>query len=316
MTTTQERQAAAAVLMVRPACFYGNPETRVSNHFQREVARSAHELLSAARAEFDRAAEALEAAGVEVLRWWADPAADTPDAIFPNNWFSTHADGRLVLYPMAVPSRRLERRPEALCQFLAQHGYGVTSIADLTALESEGRIVEGTGSLVLDREARIAYAARSPRTHPDAVTRFSTAMGYQACLFTALDGSGREIYHTNVLMSVGPTLAIVALDLLPDQAERQRVHASLTASGRTLLEVSATQIEAFAGNALFLQGARGPAVALSRRAFESLDPAQRTLLERHAAPIVCAVDLIEDVGGGGIRCMLAEIFLPRRNTSA
>ena len=304
-------QCARAVLMVRPASFYANPETLATNAFQHVVPVPATDTLAAAQAEFDRAAEALAAAGVEVAVANADPAAETPDALFPNNWFSTHADGRVVLYPMAVPSRRRERRPELIAALAVKHRWRITATVDLTGLEAAGEFVEGTGSLVLDRGARLAYAALSPRTHAAAVDIACRELGYEAVAFRAHDAAGREVYHTNVLMSVGPGLAVLASGMVAPGADLRRVFDALEHSGKALLDISPEQVGEFAGNVLFLDGGReGPLVALSRRAWASLTRAQRLLLEQHARPVPCAVETIEHIGGGGIRCMLAEIFLP------
>ncbi|HUO80239.1 MAG TPA: arginine deiminase-related protein [Steroidobacteraceae bacterium] len=304
-------QCARAVLMVRPATFYANPETQATNAFQHAVAVPAADTLAAAQAEFDRAAEALAAAGVEVAVADADPLAETPDALFPNNWFSTHADGRVVLYPMAVPSRRRERRPQLLAALAARHRWRIARTADLTGLEAQGLIVEGTGSLVLDHGARLAYAALSPRTHAAAVESACRELGYEPVAFHAYDAAGREVYHTNVLMAVGPGLAVLASGMIAPGADLRRVFDALERSGKALLDISPEQVGEFAGNVLFLDGGReGPLVAVSRRAWASLTRPQRALLEQHARPVPCAVETIEHVGGGGIRCMLAEIFLP------
>lgn len=307
----QGAQCARAVVMVRPAQFYANPETLSTNAFQHVVDASAAQMLAAARAEFDGAVEALTQAGVRVAVLEADPERDTPDALFPNNWFSTHADGRLVLYPMSTANRRAERRPADLGRLAAVEHWQITDTLDLTSLEQRGLIVEGTGSLVLDRDARLAYAALSPRTHAEAVEIVCRALGFEAVPFHAHDSAGREIYHTNVLMSVGPSLAVLASELVQPGADLRRVFDALEQTGKTLLDLSAAQVSEFAGNVLFLESSSGtPLVALSRRAWKSLTRAQRQLLESHAQPVSCAVETIEHVGGGGIRCMLAEIFLP------
>ncbi|MBS0376181.1 MAG: amidinotransferase [Proteobacteria bacterium] len=306
-------QCARTVLMVRPATFYANPETLPTNAFQHAVRLAPAETLAAAQAEFDRSADALAAAGADVVVAAADPAADTPDAIYPNNWFSTHSDGRLVLYPMAVPSRRRERRPELIVALAARHGWRMTTTLDFTNLEDRGEFVEGTGSLVFDHGARLAYAALSPRTHSSAVASVCRALGYEAVEFHAHDDAGREVYHTNVLMAVGPALAVLASGMVAPGADLRRVFDALEGSGKTLLDISGEQVAAFAGNLLFIDGGRqGPLAALSRRAWGSLTRAQRALLEQHARPVICGVETIEHIGGGGIRCMLAEIFLPRR----
>ena len=305
------RQCARSVLMVRPAMFYANPETLPTNAFQNVVAASAAEVLAVARAEFDAAGELLVRAGVGVAVLAAESSAETPDALFPNNWFSTHEDGRVVLYPMSTANRRRERRPQALAQLAEKHRWQIVDMVDLTGLEERGLYVEGTGSLVLDREARIAYAALSARTHSQAVEIACRELGYEPVAFQAHDSAGREIYHTNVLMSVGPTLAVLASALVQPGADLRRVFDALEQTGKTLLDLSAEQVTEFAGNVLFLDAGGGtPVVALSRRAWKSLTRPQRQLLEQHAQPVPFAVETIEHVGGGGIRCMLAEIFLP------
>ena len=194
-----------------------------------------------------------------------------------------------------------------------ERGWRLDRTVDLTSLEMRGEIVEGTGSLVFDREARLAYASRSARTHAPAVEAACAELGYDPVLFDAHDEAGREIYHTNVLMSVGPSIAVLASSMIAPGAGLRRVFDALDQSDKQLLDISAAQVAEFAGNVLFLDGgAQGPLVALSRRAWASLTRAQRLLLEQHARPVLCGVETIEHVGGGGIRCMLAEIFLPRR----
>ena len=304
-------QCARTVLMVRPAAFYANPETLVTNAFQHVVTAPAQDTLAAAQAEFDGAVTTLAAAGVKVVVAEAEAAADTPDALYPNNWFSTHPDGRVLLYPMAVPSRRRERRPELLRSLAARHGWHIERIVDLTALENDGLIVEGTGSLVIDHGAKLAYASLSGRTHAPAVAVACRELGLEAVTFHAHDRQGRAVYHTNVLMSVGPSLVVLASTLVQPGGDLARVFDALERTDKQLLDVTALQVEHFAGNVLFLDGgAAGAVCALSRRAWQSLTRPQRQLLERHAKPVPCAVDTIEHVGGGGIRCMLAEVFLP------
>jgi hypothetical protein len=308
-----EPQCARTVLMIRPAAFYANPETQATNPFQHPVAVPATATLAAAQAEFDAAADALVASGVDVVVAAAEGSADTPDALYPNNWFSTHADGRVVFYPMATPNRRLERRPDLMAALAERRGWHIGARIDLSSLESQGVFLEGTGSLVLDREHRLAYAARSPRTHDSAIRTFAATLGYKPVVFDTQDADGRPVYHTNVIMSVGPSLALLASELVTPGPGLRDLFDALEQGGQQLLDLSADQVHAFAGNALFLDaGAQGPVVAISRRALASLSRAQRVQLEQHARPVPCAVETIEHVGGGGIRCMLAEIFLPRR----
>jgi hypothetical protein len=303
-------QSTQTVLMIRPATFYSHPETAVTNAFQHVTDTDPGAALEAARREFDAAVAALTTAGVEVIVGDADANADTPDAIFPNNWFSTHSDGRIVLYPMATPSRRRERRRDIFQRLVAEQGRKITGTLDLTGLEIRGLIVEGTGSLVFDRDARLAYAALSQRTHQQAVVFACAALGYEPVLFQAHDPEGRQIYHTNVMMSVGPTLAVLASSFVKPGADLRRVFDALERTNKALLDISADQVANFAGNILFADSAAGPSVVLSRRAWKSLAKPQQRILEQHALPIFCGVETIEHIGGGGIRCMLAEIFLP------
>lgn len=306
------RQAARCVLMVRPRSFCSNPETRASNAFQQGSAQPAAELLKGAQRESDEAVRLLERQGIEVLVLDEPADSGTPDALYPNNWFSTHADGTLVLYSMAAANRRLERRPEALREILRQHGYQLGAQRDLSALEDPGYYLEGTGSLVLDRVHRIAYAVRSSRTTAEGVAAACQTLGFEALEFSAVDQCGRAIYHTNVLMSVGASMALIGAALIPDPAERARVLGTLERNAQEIVLLDPAQIHAFAGNALFLENAHGEALlAISKRAWASLTALQRTRVERHARPVVCDVTSIEAIGGGGIRCMLAEIFLPR-----
>src|ERR1700728_1691991 len=306
-------QCTRTVLMIRPATFYSDPETSATNAFQHVSDADPATTLEAVRREFDAAVAALEAAGGAVIVVDADPGADTPDAIFPNNWFSTHSDGRIVIYPMATPGRRRERRRDIFHHVAAGHGCNVTGTLDLTGLEDRGLFVEGTGSLVFDRDARLAYAALSQRTHQQAVVFACAALGYEPVSFQAHDQEGREIYHTNVMMSVGPTLAVLASSFLKSGADLRRVFDALERTNKARLDISADQVANFAGNVLFVDSAAGPSVVLSQRAWKSLAKPQRRVLEQHALPILCGVETIEHIGGGGIRCMLAELFLPLTN---
>ncbi len=306
-----ERQSAAAVLMVRPAGFGFNEQTAASNEFQRRPAGAADAGQRAALLEFDALAAQLRAAGVQVLVGEDTPAPAKPDAVFPNNWLSLHADGTLVLYPMLAPNRRLERR-EALIQFVREAGgFRITRSIDLTWHESQGRFLEGTGSLVLDRPARIAYAVRSPRTDPTVLAEFAQLLDYQVVSFDSLGPDGQPVYHTNVVMAVGTAFAVLCVESIPDSAQRAAVLASLRGAGREVIEITAAQMQDFAGNLLELSAPRGPLIAISARAWEALRPAQRAQLERFGQVLPASIPTIERLGGGSVRCMLAEIHLPR-----
>ncbi|KQR66760.1 amidinotransferase [Frigoribacterium sp. Leaf172] len=301
--------------MVRPRFFAPNPETAADNAFQTdpaEVDASRAEIAARARAEVEGVAEALAGAGVRV-HLVEDERADRPDAVFPNNWFSTHADGRLLLYPMHSPSRRAERRGDVV--ELLRASYGVSSVIDHSGLESHGLHVEGTGALVFDHVDRVAYVALSQRADRAAVELVCRGLGYDVEAFTATDADGVPIYHTNVMMSVASRLALVGLEAVASQSERRRVAERLAASGREVVALDRAQLAEFAGNALELRGADGPVLAVSSRGWAALTRRQRATVERHARPLPLDVPTIE-LAGGSVRCMLAGVHLPGRGAVA
>jgi hypothetical protein len=231
--------------------------------------------------------------------------------VFPNNWVSFHADGRVVLYPMEAANRRNERRPDIIDSLEREHGFHVSEVVDLSGHEKDGRFLEGTGSMVLDRVHRIAYACLSSRTHLDALGDFAQRLDYDVVAFDAVDRAGHPIYHTNVLMMVGERVAVLCADAIPDASQRAAVLDSLEQSGHTVLPISFAQLEAFAGNMLELRNRAGRrVVALSQQAWDSLDPAQREVLAQNGEVVTAAIDNIEASAGGSVRCMLAEIHLP------
>jgi hypothetical protein len=296
--------------MVRPAAFGSNPETLASNAFQSGDAGSAA-VAALARAEFDELARRLGAAGVEVIVVEDTPDPRKPDACFPNNWLSLHHDGTAVVYPLLAASRRLERRLELLT-LLEMRGFALREALDLRSWERRGAFLEGTGSLVLDHVQRVAYACRSPRTHEAPLGEFAAALGYTPYLFDATGPAGVPVYHTNVVMSVGDGFAVACLEALTDDAERQRLRESLAAAGREVITLSRAQMQSFAGNLLAIATSTGGRViALSATAWASLGPAERRALERCGEIVAVPVPTIERFGGGSVRCMLAEVFLPR-----
>jgi hypothetical protein len=303
-------QTTDTVVMVRPAAFASNPETAASNAFQR-AADGVEALQSRAVAEFDAMAKRLADAGVEVIVIDDTPQPRAPDAVFPNNWFSTHADGTVVLYPMLARNRRQERRLDLFETLRDSHRRRIDRLVDLTFHETQGRFLEGTGSLVLDRAARVAYACRSPRTDDRALSDWAAELSYEIHTFDAVDQRGQAIYHTNVMLSVGRDFAVAALDCVPDRAERDALSDRLLGSGRELVRLTREQVDEFAGNLLQLRSSDGvPLIALSERAWSALDVQQRRALERHGQVLAFAIPTIETAGGGSVRCMLAEIFLP------
>lgn len=307
----EEPQTAAAVLMIRPAHFGSNAETASSNFFQGSAAPSA-DVNVAAQREFDALARALATAGVRVHEYAGRADAALPDEVFPNNWLSLHADGSAVLYPMLTPNRRRERRPELIAELRDAHGYRIERVVDLTDLETRGEYLEGTGSLVLDRPRRIAYACVSPRTTPGALAVFGRELGYRIAAFHAVDRAGRPIYHTNVMFALGTRFAALCLRAIGEPREQATMQGHLAESGHDIIELDFAQLESFAGNLLELRGAHGPVIALSATALAALDGPQRRTLERHGELVPAAIGTIESVGGGSVRCMLAEIALPGR----
>jgi hypothetical protein len=307
-----EPQTAAAVMMIRPAAFSRNEATRPSNRFQTGDADAA-QTAPAAVAEFDGLAATLARHGVDVRVFPGRTTSILPDEVYPNNWVSTHADGTAVLYPMMAWNRRPERRVDILDELQQRgDGYRIDRIIDLTKLENEGAFLEGTGSLVLDRMNRVGYACLSPRTHTRALREFARRLDYSIVVFEAKDRNGFPIYHTNVMLALGERFAAVCLAAIPKIEQRYRVLRRLEKSNRTVIELSLAQLHAFAGNLIELRGAAGSVIALSRRAFESLDPAQRDALSACGTIATAGIDTIETHGGGSVRCMLAEIFLPKK----
>ena len=308
-----EPQSAAAVLMVRPARFGFNLQTAPSNSFQRLPQVGAQsDLQELALSEFDALADGLRRAGVNVIVADDTPVPAKPDALFPNNWVSFHSDGTVVLYPMLAPNRRGERRDDVLRQVSGAGGFRITRTVDLSYREEHGKYLEGTGSLVLDRVGHVAYANLSPRTDLDVLGEFAQQLDYELVTFEALDGSGGAVYHTNVLMAIGARFAVVCGAAIAQQRHRDAVYSMLRAPGREIIEISPAQMLEFAGNLLELAPAGTNVIALSTTAWRSLDTGQRRALERHGRILTADIPVIERCGGGGVRCMLAEIHLPTR----
>ena len=309
-------QSPHAVLMINPLGFNPNPETAVDNAFQDAAIVDATEraaVAAEARVEVARIAEGLRGLGVEVLLIDDLPGSDVPDSVFPNNWISTHEDGRIVLYPMATPSRRRERRADVVEALRAR--YLVSDVIDLSAMEHDALYLEGTGALVLDHVNRVAYVARSGRAHTAAALRWCSAMEYDAEIFDTVDAHGAPIYHTNVVLSIGSEFVTAGLDNIPDPTERARVLARLTASGREVVALDPAQVAEFAGNGLELVGADGRRIfALSARAAAALRADQRAQIERFAHVFPISIPTIER-SGGSVRCTLAGIHLPPRGAA-
>jgi hypothetical protein len=307
------QQCADAVLMVRPAAFGYNPDTAATNTFQQPPQGRALEANEQARGEFEQLRRALASEGVSVCAVDDTPMPAKPDAVFPNNWLSFHADGTLVLYPLQSASRRLERRQEVIDAAVRELRFKVERLVDLTPYERQGKFLEGTGSLVLDHVERVAYGCLSPRTHPEVLTEWARQLDYEPVSFTATDPAGVPLYHTNVMMCIGSRLVLIGTEAIAP-ADRERVLGRLAASGRELIEIGQPEIGRFGANMLELatwDEALGDSRVLvmsesARRAlggglFAQLSGCTDTVL---AAP----VPTIERLGGGSVRCMLAEVF--------
>ena len=308
--TAAHAQSTDSVLMIRPARFYPNPDTAADNAFQRDADRDLDALTVVARNEFDAAAQTLRAAGITVHVFEDTTEPEKPDAVFPNNWISTHHDGRIAFFPMYSKLRRRERRQD-IVEELRKH-YRVTDVIDYSAFEDEGCYLEGTGSLVLDHPNKIAYVSLSNRSNPKMIQRFADDFSYEPVIFSSIGSNGQPIYHTNVMMCIGTDFAMVGLETIPNKAERQQVRARLEKTGKQIVELSTDQIANFAGNAIELQNTRGEKLlVLSSRAARALTDEQRERLSRYARLLPLELPTIE-LGGGSARCMLATIRLPRR----
>lgn len=306
-------QTSATILMVRPANFGFNPETAENNFYQKKDGRSAQEIRDLARREFDGFVALLKDQGVNVLVIEDTDLPVKTDAVFPNNWFSTHSDGKLILYPMFSPNRRLERRKDIVEQ-LIHSGFRVNEIIDLSFFEESGQFLEGTGSMVMDHQAKVIYACYSQRTHPVPLDYVAKILGYQVIGFDAvqeINGETLPIYHTNVMMHVGTDLAVVCLDSIPKMAERQSVQESLTKSGKKVIPITPKQKFNFAGNMLEVSNDGGEKfTVMSQAALDSLNVGQIQQIEKYTTIISPSLPTIEKLGGGSARCMMAEIFLP------
>lgn len=303
--------------MIRPVRFQGNPETAESNAFQQPPDPSrADAQQAAALREFEALVSALREAGVEVHVFDDTAEPHTPDAIFPNNWVSFHDDGTVVLYPMMAENRRAERRLDVLEHLSAADGFKIEQTIDLTHHETKGHALEGTGSLILDRIHHVAYACLSPRTHLDPMGEFAQRLDYDIIAFDAVGPDGTPIYHTNVMMALGERYAVLCAEAIVSEEQRNAVLKRLVQTGHEVVEISFAQMASFAGNMLELENSRGETLLVaSARAEASLTEAQRAALSRYAKMVSVPISNIEDAAGGSVRCMLAEIHLPRKRAT-
>lgn len=301
-------------MMVRPDCFGYNPETAASNAFQQAADKDNIEnIREQALAEFNGLVSTLKASGTEVIVFGSDDGRETPDAVFPNNWVSFHPDGKVILYPMLAPSRRQERRLEFITALEKQHSFEVGEIIDLSDFERQGLFLEGTGSLVMDYLHGVIYCNHSPRTDKILVNKVAEILGFTTCQFTATDSAGQDIYHTNVLMCVGESFAVVCLEAITNLTERSEVELSLQKTGHEVIEITQHQLNQFAGNMMEMKNNHNQSIlVMSEGAYNSLTDKQLSGLAKYSELVYSPVDTIEKYGGGSVRCMLAGVFLPRK----
>lgn len=301
-------QTTCYILMIRPVNFTFNTETAVNNAFQ--TAATDTSAQAKALAEFEGMVKTLRDNKVDVTVIDDTPEPYTPDSIFPNNWVSFHESGQVFLYPMYAPNRRLERKPGVLRELGHRFRLSQPQLVDLAHYEKEGLFLEGTGSMVLDRDRKIAYACLSPRTDKKVLIDFCEKAGYTPEIFTATDGEGRPIYHTNVMMCVADKYVVVCLDSLPVATEKDHLAGTIRSSGKEIIPITLDQMNHFAGNMLQVHNARGERLlVMSTQAYESLDAGQVTRLSAYNRIIHAPLTTIETNGGGSARCMMAEIYL-------
>lgn len=310
------KQTTDTILMIRPVNFRMNEQTAVNNYYQKVVDNVTPEkLLQNAQLEFDNFAHKLEAVGIQVIVVDDAKETDTPDAHFPNNWISFHQSGKIATYPMFAENRRTERR-EDVFDVLESKGFIITDIIDYSSAEDENLFLEGTGSLILDRVHRKAYCALSPRADEEVLIEFCEDFEYTPVIFTAnqtVNGKRLPIYHTNVMMCIGEKISVICLDSIDDKKERKNVIKHLKGDGKEIIDITEEQVVHFAGNMLELKGANEtPYLVMSNAAHQSLTKKQINQIEKHATILSSSLDIIEACGGGSARCMMAEVFLPKK----
>ncbi len=312
------RQITDCVFMVRPLHFCMNEQTAITNHFQQhEESCSQSDILTRVQGEFDGYVHSLRDVGVNVIVIEDRPDVITPDSIFPNNWIVTDQTGNVSLFPMCAPNRRLERRFDIIDR-LKDNGYRISDIIDFTKSEesNEKRYLEGTGSMILDRQHHRAYCALSPRSDEELFREFCTRFGYDSVVFTAYQtlktGNRAAIYHTNVMLTIAESFAVICLDCIDDVNERNQVVEALVTSGKEIIEISEDQVASFAGNMLQLCNDRGERfLVMSQTAHHNLNNTQLLQITKHCKILSIDIAMIEKLGGGSARCMLAEVFLPK-----
>lgn len=304
-------QSATDILLINPANFAFNAETALSNAFQNHLNEKPEIIRQQAKQEFEAFAAVLKAKGIGVHVIEDTDRPIKPDAVFPNNWISFHADGKVIFYPMCTPNRRLERRVDIIeC---VGKTFEIGELVDLSHYEQKNQFLEGTGSIVFDHIHRKAYACKSVRTRPEPLTDLCEKLAYEPHIFHAADKNGKEIYHTNVMMCLAERFAVICLESITDPAEREIIAGLLHSTGHEIIEIDFGQMNRFAGNMLCLEKGNGEhLLVLSASAFSSLTARQKKALSRYAELLPLNIPTIETIGGGSVRCMIAEIFLKKK----
>jgi hypothetical protein len=310
------RQTTDTILMIRPVAFRMNEQTAINNYYQKVLDNLLPETVNAkAQQEFDAFVEKLKAAGIDVIVVDSTLDPDTPDSVFPNNWVSFHENGDVALYPMFAENRRLERREDIL-DILEDRGFHIENIVDYTSAEDDGFFLEGTGSIVLDRTSHKAYCALSPRADEELLIEYCEDFEYTPIIFEAyhnVNGERKHIYHTNVMMSIGETFAVICADCIDDKKERKMVLENLRKDGKEIILLTEQQLDSFTGNMLQVNGSDNKTyLVMSASAHQALTKDQINKIEKHTTILSSSLDTIEACGGGSARCMMAEIFLLKK----
>lgn len=307
-------QTTNSILMIRPINFRMNEQTAVNNYFQEDLSLRDSLINLKAQKEFDDYVDKLRNFGVEVIVVSDNQENDTPDSVFPNNWVSFHNDGTMAIYPMFAENRRLERREDIILE-LEKEGFLIENIVDYTSAEDQNIFLEGTGSMILDRQNKIAYCAISPRADEELFIEFCEDFEYTPVIFTAnqtVDNSREAIYHTNVMMCIAETFSVICLSCIDDKKERKNVISHLKKSGKEIIDITEKQMHQFAGNMLQVKGKNNELfLVMSQAAYNSLTTEQIKKIEKHCNIISSSLETIETCGGGSARCMMAEVFLPK-----
>lgn len=306
-------QTTDTVLMIEPVAFGYNAQTAENNYFQ--VEQQGHDIQEKALEEFQNFAEKLRSKGIQVISIKDTLTPHTPDSIFPNNWVSFHRDGKVILYPMFAPNRREERRSD-IFETLKESGFKITEIEDLSSHETANKFLEGTGSMIFDHDYKVAYGSVSLRLDEELFRSFCTDHGFRPIVFHAFQYAGNlrlPIYHTNVMMCVADRFVVICLDSIDDELEREKVQEAIKNTDKEVIEISEDQLQQFAGNMLQVNNSEGEKfLVMSQSAYQSLTPQQIARIESYCEIIYSDLETIETNGGGSARCMLAEVFLPKK----